>query len=146
MGLVLIVEENDPLRKWTGEFVERFGHSALTSGTDTSALGMLSQVPFDVVVASHLLPGTSAVEFVEKMRDNNYWQSVIITTTSYKENLDELKKVAMKVLQKPTDFAFGLKGAINEALENQYQKELLNAVRYVLSRPTGPAYLRRQGN
>ena len=79
-GRILVVEDNDSLRRATQAQLEKCGYETTVSVEASEALTMLEKHPFDLVLTDLNLPGMSGLDLLSRIRTEYPEVSVIIIT------------------------------------------------------------------
>jgi len=77
---ILIVEDEDTLCESLKRVFEREGYEVDMAGSAESALAVLETRSFDLIITDIMLPGMNGLEFLNKCRDREPVQAVIIMT------------------------------------------------------------------
>jgi PAS domain S-box-containing protein len=122
---VLIVEDDDRVRRLTVARLKELGYRVLESSHGAAALAMLEQSPgVEIVFSDLVMPGgLSGFDLARRVRES-YPQVRIILTSGYSAELmnqDDIAQLDLKVLRKP-----------------YRQAELARVFRETLSRPLSP--------
>lgn len=80
MGKILIVDDENSIRKTLGEFLRRAGYEVNAVEDAVKALGLLKNNSFDVVITDIIMPRMSGVELLEQVRRNSPQTQVILMT------------------------------------------------------------------
>jgi two-component system NtrC family response regulator len=80
VGRILVVEDDDSLRRVTQAQLERCGYDTVISADAAAALAVLEKQPVDVVLADLNLPGMSGLELLTRIRSEYPETSVVILT------------------------------------------------------------------
>jgi DNA-binding NtrC family response regulator len=71
LGLVLIVDDNAPLRRALGRMLQCKGHTVSLAASGSEALVALSATEFDIVISDVRMPDMTGVELLEKVREHD---------------------------------------------------------------------------
>ncbi len=121
---LLLVEDEEVVRRALGRELSRFGYSVQAVGTAEEALAIYRRAPghFDCVISDGLMPGLSGPEMVlEMLKDNARQRAIFIS--GYAPTMDcwpELQSRGYRLLAKP----FGtreLVSALREVLEQDQE-------------------------
>ncbi|MCJ2013290.1 response regulator [Methylobacterium sp. J-076] len=77
---ILVVDDDPEVRHVTASFLAGFGYHETEAGNGTSALDLLAQERFDLVVADLAMPGMSGVELASEVRARAPGLPVLILT------------------------------------------------------------------
>jgi len=67
-GKVLVVEDDDSLRRVTELHLNKLGFTTSATATAEQALGMLEELPYDVLLTDLHLPGMSGVDLLKRVK------------------------------------------------------------------------------
>ena len=121
---VLLVDDEAPIRRSLGPYLERSGHRVLLASDGMEALDLLASYQVDIIVTDVLMPRMDGRELVRRVRAGGAWTPIILLTqvnASY-ERVSALDDGADDYLSKPFDPA-----------------ELASRIRAVLRRTRGMA-------
>src|SRR5215207_3792738 len=79
-GRILVVEDDDALRRVTQAQLEKCGYEVLVSADVPEALIVLEKQPVDLVLTDLNLPGLSGLELLSRVRSEYPDISVVIIT------------------------------------------------------------------
>ncbi|GEP10153.1 response regulator [Methylobacterium gnaphalii] len=77
---ILVVDDDEDVRHVTASFLNRFGYDETEAPDGASALAMMEQAEFDLVVADLAMPGMSGIEFAAEVRQRFSDVPVLILT------------------------------------------------------------------
>ena len=121
---VLLVDDEAPIRRSLGPYLERSGYRVMLASDGVEALDLLAAYEVDIVVSDVLMPRMDGRELVRRVRAGGAWTPIILLTqvdASY-ERVSALDDGADDYLSKPFDPA-----------------ELASRIRAVLRRTRGVA-------
>ena len=121
---VLLVDDEAPIRRSLGPYLERSGYRVLLASDGAEALDLLASYQMDIIVSDVLMPRMDGRELVRRVRAGGAWTPIILLTqvnASY-ERVSALDDGADDYLSKPFDPA-----------------ELASRIRAVLRRTRGMA-------
>ena len=101
-GVILVVEDEDILRKVAVEALEWAGYLVMEAASGEAALALIddSQVKPDMVFTDIVMPGINGLEMVEKIR-KRYRKIKVLYTSGYTDR-DELKGINLaQLIDKP---------------------------------------------
>ncbi len=103
MSKVLIIEDEELLRKSLKRFLEKCGHQVVAVARGEEGLKVFETTPFDLCLLDLKLPKLSGIQVLERMREiSEYTQVVIITAYGTTETAVKAMKLgAADYLQKP---------------------------------------------
>jgi two-component system cell cycle sensor histidine kinase/response regulator CckA len=106
--VVLLIDDEAPVRKVAGDMLENLGHSVLRAGSAEEALGLLEQNldRVDLAVLDLIMPGVSGAEVFRRLRQLRPGLPVLLCSGYSREEEAErlLREGASAFIQKP----FGL--------------------------------------
>ena len=116
-GRILIVEDEGTLRESLKRVLSREGYVVDAVDSSESALAVIGQKAFDLVVTDIILPGISGMELLKKCRQKNSTLIVIIITAyaTIESAIEAIRAGAFEYLVKPIIHE-ELKAAIEKAL------------------------------
>jgi two-component system phosphate regulon response regulator OmpR len=100
---VLIVDDDDQMRAVIRGFLEREGYRVLERGSADDALLMLDAIRPDVIILDRMMPGTSGIDFLSRLRRRDRTVPVILITAFGGPDVeaDALRRGAASYLEKP---------------------------------------------
>ncbi|MEN0065303.1 MAG: ATP-binding protein [Myxococcota bacterium] len=99
---ILLVEDEEPVRRLLGRSLERAGHQVRTARGVDEGLGAWSRHrSFDLLVTDVILADGTGPELVEGLRERGFEGPVLYVTGYPGEILDEVKLVTGSLLMKP---------------------------------------------
>ncbi len=99
---ILVVDDDPEVRHVTASFLSSFGYSEREASDGSSALSLMEQGAFDLVVADLAMPGMTGVEFAEIVRAR--WADVpVLIVTGHAEAIPI--PADLPVLRKPFESA-----------------------------------------
>lgn len=119
---LLIVDDEDKVRKYLSSLMKNRGYLVETAPEGTSALEMVNQTDFDVVLLDVLMPGLDGLAVLQEIKRLRPQTEVIMLTgnASVETGVEGIRLGAFDYLLKPLDL-----NALNECL-----KEALNWRQY----------------
>lgn len=117
---VLVVDDDFKIRKNTAKILENAGYKTTIAEDGKSALGLLHEKSFDVVLLDLVMPEIDGLELLEKFNGIGH-DSVVIMITGHgkiETAVEAMKKGAYHYVTKPIDFD-NLKFLIREGLEKK---------------------------
>jgi DNA-binding NtrC family response regulator len=138
VGKVLVVEDDDSLRRITQMHLERFGFATNTTTTAEEALRTLEQAPFDVVLTDLHLPGMSGLELLKRVKVE-YPETVVIVVTAYgtvSSAVEAMKAGAHDYITKPLHH-YELNEMVRRAIEHQQLTREVGLLRTCLDQKYG---------
>jgi DNA-binding response OmpR family regulator len=80
MARVLVVDDEDLVRKVVRVVLEAEGHTVVEAGDGQSALDALSDAPAEAVVLDLMIPGMDGYEVCRRVKDADPHQKVLVLT------------------------------------------------------------------
>lgn len=102
---VLLVDDEAPIRRSLGPYLERSGYRVMLASDGVEALDLLAAYEVDIVVSDVLMPRMDGRELVRRVRAGGAWTPIILLTqvdASY-ERVSALDDGADDYLSKPFD-------------------------------------------
>lgn len=136
MKKILVVEDHDPLRHGIVEAFQRSGHLVAEAGDAETAIRLISEEYFGVVVTDISLPRHSGIEVLKAAKQTNPLTTVIVMTAyGTVENAVEAMRVgADDYLQKPFPIE-ELELKVSKALEHQTALQTIEDLRQTTGWP-----------
>ncbi|HYI95403.1 MAG TPA: sigma-54 dependent transcriptional regulator [Bryobacteraceae bacterium] len=128
---ILLVDDEESLRRVTQLELEDLGFSVSTVADGPEALNLLATAPFQVVITDLKMPGMSGMDLLRRIR-NDYPETAVIMITAFgsiEGAVEAMKNGAVDYITKPIDID-ELVILINRALDHQ---ELVEEVRVLRS-------------
>lgn len=103
MARVLLVDDEEGIRKTIGFFLKNAGHDVSTAGNVGDALAMLEECEFDVVLSDIIMPGGDGVQLLERVKEKAPETQFVLFTGEPTLNTatDALRLGAFDYLAKP---------------------------------------------
>ena len=119
-GRILIVEDEGTLRESLKRVLSREGYVVDAVDSSESAIAVIGQKAFDLVVTDIILPGISGMELLKKCREKNPTLIVIIITAyaTIEAAVEAIRAGAFEYLVKPIIHE-ELKAVIEKALADR---------------------------
>lgn len=127
VGRILVVDDDDSLRRVTQVQLEQSGYQVSTASDGNEALTFLQKIPQDLVITDLKMPGLSGMDLLEKIR-TEYPEIIVIMVTAFgtvETAVEAMKLGAYDYITKPVNLD-ELKLVISRALAHQ---RLLEEVR-----------------
>lgn len=131
---VLLVDDDRPMRSALARLLEHAGFAPLTAGSVDEAKRILTEETIDVIVSDINMPGSSGLQFLADVRDQDASLPFILMTAApqLESAILAVNLGAFRYLMKPVDLA-ELEATVRKAgLARSFarlQKEALDAVR-----------------
>lgn len=90
MFKILVVDDNDNIRKLIAAYLESNGYSVLTASDGLNALELLGQEHIDLMIVDIMMPNMDGLSLTNELRTANYNFPILIITA--KESIDDKKK------------------------------------------------------
>src|SRR5262252_4329607 len=68
MSRILVIDDEDVIRMLVGEILDSAGHDVTSAESAETALALLDEADFDLVVSDVVMPGLSGIELLETVR------------------------------------------------------------------------------
>ena len=100
---LLIVEDEETLCESLNRVLSREGYIVDTVNTAESAIEIMQERPYDLIVTDIILPGMNGIELIRKIRQNNSEQIVVVMTAyaSLETAVESLRAGAYDYIVKP---------------------------------------------
>src|SRR5271166_5711164 len=118
-GRILIVEDDESLRKVMNVQLEREGYETTSASTAEEAISFLEKNSPNLVITDLHLPGVSGIELLKKVR-LDYQETAVIVMTAYgtvQTAVEAMKAGAYDYLTKPIH-PYELKTLVKRSLEH----------------------------
>ena len=135
---ILIVEDDEGLRKATHVQLEREGYEVVSVGTSEDAIAQLDQTSYQLVVTDLNLPGLSGLELLKVVR-LEHPETMVVVMTAYatiQTAVESMKSGAYDYVTKPFN-SFDLKMVVQRSLDHQRLLQEVQALRSTLDRKHG---------
>lgn len=130
MTRILVVDDEESLRRVTQVRLEQGGYSVCVAGSAEEAIEALDRSPFEIVLTDLRMPGMSGLELLKHVRTNLPDTTVIIMTAygTVETAVEAMKAGAFDYLTKPID-ADELMLTIGRAAEHQSMRQEIQTLR-----------------
>ena len=71
MSLILVVEDQDYLRKLTERMLKQGGHDVLAVGSGKEAVGVCKETTVDLVITDLAMPDMDGIELIRSLRNSH---------------------------------------------------------------------------
>ena len=110
MATILLVDDNDELRKMLERGLTRAGHTVVTAANGSHGLTALDGGTFDLVLTDIVMPDMEGLQFIRSMRKANPTIPVIAMSGGGRGTADDYLEMASrfgaaKTLEKPFTLA-----------------------------------------
>jgi DNA-binding NtrC family response regulator len=137
-GKILIVEDDESLRKVMNVQLEREGYETTSASTAEEAISILEKNSPNLVITDLHLPGVSGIELLKKVR-LDYPETAVIVMTAYgtvQTAVEAMKAGAYDYLTKPIH-PYELKTLVKRSLEHHRLLEEVQVLRSCLDEKYG---------
>ena len=137
-GKVLIVEDDDSLRRVTQMHLERLGFTASVAAEGTRALRMLQEAHYDVVLTDLQLPGISGMDLLRRVK-MEFPEMIVIVITAFgtvATAVEAMKSGAYDYVTKPLQ-QYRLNELVRRAIDNRQLTQEVGLLRACLDRKYG---------
>lgn len=116
---VLVVDDEEGIRKGSERILKRMGCRVLTASNGTQGLDMLSREPVGLVLLDLKMPGIDGMEVLQRIRDHHSQVLVIVITgfATIETAIEAMKQGAYDFIPKPFE-PDQLRIVVDRALEN----------------------------
>src|SRR5215471_19330726 len=137
-GHILVVEDDESLRRVTEAQLERAGYRASAAADVTQALEVLHTQPYDLVISDLNLPDASGLDLLKKVR-TEFPETAVVIVTAYgtiETAVEAIKLGAYDYLTKPVH-PEELRALVTRVLERHRLIEEVRSLRTTLDRKYG---------
>ncbi|MBZ5724697.1 MAG: sigma-54 dependent transcriptional regulator [Acidobacteriia bacterium] len=135
---ILVVDDDESLRRITQLQLEEAGYDALTAANGNDALALIEEEAPALVISDLKMPGLSGLDLLRKVRES-YPQTAVLMVTAFgtvQTAVQAMKAGAYDYLTKPIDFE-ELVLVVNRAMERQQLLEEVRSLRVSLDQKYG---------
>jgi two-component system NtrC family response regulator len=135
---ILVVDDDESLRRVTQLQLEEAGYPVLTASSGTQALSLIEEEPPALVITDLKMPGLSGLELLGQIRSSHPEITVLMITAfgTVQTAVEAMKAGAYDYITKPIDYE-ELVLVVNRAMERQRLVEELRTLRTSLDRKYG---------
>jgi two-component system NtrC family response regulator len=135
---ILIVEDDEGLRRVTHIQLVREGYEIASAGSAEEALSLLDKESYQLAIADLNLPGVSGLDLLKRIRLEHPETTVIVMTAyaTVKTAVDAMKAGAYDYVTKPIN-SYDLKMLVKRSLDHQKLLQEVQALRSTLDRKSG---------
>jgi DNA-binding NtrC family response regulator len=103
---VLVVEDDPDIRRILQLFLTERDFSVTTADRAATALELVAETPFDLIVSDVRMPGMSGLELLQTVRDRDPDVQLVLMTaySSVKDAVEAIQAGATDYIEKPIDF------------------------------------------
>ncbi len=136
MKKILLVEDNDSLRHGIAEAFQRSGHRITETPDAETAIRMIAEEFFGVVITDMSLPGKSGLEVLKAAKTTNPLTTVIIMTAygTVENAVEAMRFGADDYIQKPFQIE-ELELKVSKSLDHQAVRQALDDLRGQIGSP-----------
>jgi two-component system NtrC family response regulator len=137
-GKVLVVEDDESLRRVTQLRLDKLGFSASATATGEDALRMLQESPYDVLLTDLHLPGMSGVDLLKRVKMDHADLIVIVVTAfgTVASAVDAMKAGAYDYVTKPLQH-YALNELLQRAIDHRQLAQEVGLLRACLDEKYG---------
>lgn len=135
---VLVVDDDDNLRRVTQVQLQQAGHTVLTAASGKEALDILNRIPQDLVITDLRMPGMSGVDLLKKIR-SDYPETAVILITAFgtvETAIEAIKLGANDYITKPVT-PDALRMVVQRAVEHIELRDEVQTLRRSMDRRYG---------
>jgi DNA-binding NtrC family response regulator len=127
---VLIVDDEDALRRVLGDRFRFWGHEVDVAPNGTEALKLAASKRFDLILLDLNMPGMSGLEVIDKLVAGECTADIVVLTAhgSLESAVDSMRRGATDFITKPADMDL-LKRVVERSLEGRQLKRVNKALR-----------------
>jgi DNA-binding NtrC family response regulator len=135
---ILVVDDDESLRRITQLQLEEAGHEVLTASSGDAALKVIEEESPALVITDFKMPGLSGLEVLKKVRES-YPQTTVLMITAFgtvQTAVEAMKAGAYDYITKPIDYE-ELVLVVNRAMEHHHLLEEVRSLRLSLDQKYG---------
>ncbi|MGD0498750.1 MAG: sigma-54 dependent transcriptional regulator [Bryobacteraceae bacterium] len=135
---ILVVDDDESLRRITQLQLEEAGHEVLTAPSGTAALAVMEEEAPALVITDLKMPGLSGLEVLKKVRESYPHTAVLMITAfgTVQTAVEAMKAGAYDYITKPIDYE-QLVCVVNRAMERHQLLEEVQRLRVSLDQKYG---------
>jgi DNA-binding NtrC family response regulator len=135
---ILVVDDDESLRRITQLQLEEAGHEVLTASSGDAALKVIEEEAPALVITDLKMPGLSGLEVLKKVRGSHPQTTVLIITAfgTVETAVEAMKAGAYDYITKPIDYD-QLVLVVNRAMEHHHLLEEVRSLRLSLNQKYG---------
>jgi DNA-binding NtrC family response regulator len=137
-GKVLVVEDDESLRRVTQLHLDKLGFTTSTTATAEQALRMLEELPYDVLLTDLHLPGMSGVDLLKRVKIE-YPDVIVIVITAFgtvASAVEAMKSGAYDYITKPLQH-YALNELVRRAIDHRQLAQEVRLLRACLDQKYG---------
>ena len=137
-GKILIVDDDDSLRRVMQLQLEEAGYDVITACDAGAALGLMEEETPALVITDLKMPGMSGMDVLKRIRGDHPETTVVMITAfgTVQTAVEAMKSGAYDYITKPIDYE-ELVLTVNRALEHQHLVEQVRVLRSALDEKYG---------
>src|SRR5690242_19341571 len=130
---ILVVDDDESLRRVTQLQLEEAGYRVLTASNGTQALALIEEETPGLVITDLKMPGPSGLELLKKIRQDHPQTTVLLITAfgTVQTAVEAMKAGAYDYITKPIDYE-QLVLVVKRAVERQQLVEEVGTLRRTL--------------
>ncbi len=138
MGKILVVDDEEGVRTFIAESLERKGHRVVQATSGDEALPLARSTSFDLVFTDLRMPGIDGIELLRALRAEQPEIEVIVVTAhgNVTRAVDAMREGAFDFVQKPLSGPAEVRLLAERALERRVLKALVESNARESQRPT----------
>src|SRR5262245_37552329 len=107
MADIILVEDEEVLRRSLGKTLERLGHTVRTAATAEDGLALVEEGAPDLLITDQRLPGMTGYELLVAVRSTHPGVAVVMVTAhgTIDDAVAAMREGAADYLRKPVDLA-----------------------------------------
>ena len=136
MNKILIVDDEESIRKVLGLFLKKQGYKVSSAEKLSETYSILKKQDFDLILLDINLPDGNSLEFMKKIKELNNNSSIITMTAQDTMNnaIEAIKNGAYDYIRKPFDFNEDFSLTIDRAIKNSIKNNQISKLEKNLSR------------
>jgi len=142
MARILVADDEEGIRSFLAEALERDGHQVEQAEDGAVALARLQRQSFDVLLTDLQMPEMDGMTLLKRVRDEAPETEVIVLTAhgSVSKAVEAMRKGAYDFIEKPVDGPAELRLVVNRAVERRRLKTRAEGARRQRSEPPKLTY------
>ena len=128
MNKILIVDDEESIRKVLGLFLKKQGYKVSSAEKLSETYSILKKQDFDLILLDINLPDGNSLEFMKKIKELNNNSSIITMTAQDTMNnaIEAIKNGAYDYISKPFDFNEDFSLTIDRAIKNSIKNNQIS--------------------
>lgn len=138
MGRILVVDDEEGVRTFVAESLERKGHVVVQAADGESALGLARGSSFDLVITDLRMPGMGGIQLLQTLRAEQPEVEVVVLTAhgNVTTAVEAMREGAFDFVQKPISGPAEVRLLADRALERRSLKALVETSQRDSQSPT----------